>query len=246
MDFAFHKATSRGMLKHRTLDPMMAALLGGGIKCGDTYMQIKSTILPALALSLAACAHHAHGHMHHHDHAGASAVDHSDKLVRAATGHAVDNPFHPVRLLLSSEESAGDVTVYEFLLPPRSPGSPPHTHSLEDEYFFVVSGTLDVLSNGQVLRLNPGDFAALNRGHAHMFWNGSDAPTELIMITTGGSFETFMNGAGPRIAEAKPESAEDFGAVISQLAAEHGITISMEKMPVEAAEFYMPPSAAAE
>ena len=169
-----------------------------------------------------------------HDHRGASADHvhaHPDKLVVAGAGEAIENPFHPVRLLLSSEESSGDVTVYEFELPPRSPGSPPHTHTREDEYFYVVSGALSVMSGDEILSLYPGDFAALNRGNTHMFWNGSDETTRLIMTTTGGSFEGFMNDAGPRIAEAKPDSAEAAGAVIGQLAAEYGITIAPEKMP---------------
>ena len=206
-------------------------------------MKLTTAILPALALGLTACAHGMHPHENADEHAMTMAdqVDHPNKLVRAATGEMVDNPFHPVRLLLSNAESSGEVTIYEFLLPPESPGSPPHTHSLEDEYFYVLSGTLDVLSNGETLRLNPGDFAALTRGHAHMFWNGSDTPTELIMTTTGNSFEAFMKSAGPRIAEARPANAEEAGAVIGQLAAEHGIIISMDQMPAEAAPFYAPP-----
>ncbi|MEQ9316958.1 MAG: cupin domain-containing protein [Henriciella sp.] len=207
-------------------------------------MKLSQFILPVAGLALAACAHadgheghHSHGEHHSHD-AGA---EHADKLVRAETGASVENPFHPIRLLLSSEESSGEVTIYEFILPPNSPGSPPHTHTLEDEYFYIVSGTLDVLSNGEVLRLNPGDFAALNRGHTHMFWNGSDGETELVMMTTGSSFEAFMAGASPAIAEAQPKSPEEFGAVIGQLAAAHGISITMEKMPAEAAPYYGPP-----
>ena len=206
-------------------------------------MKLTTEILPALAFGLAACAHGAHPHEHADDHAMTISdhADHPDKLVRAAKGEMVDNPFHPVRLLLSNAESAGEVTIYEFLLPPKSPGSPPHTHSLEDEYFYVLSGTLDVLSNGETLRLKPGDFAALNRGHAHMFWNGSDTPTELLMTTTGSSFEAFIASAAPRIAEARPANAEEAGAVIGQLAAEHGIIISMDQMPEAAAPFYAPP-----
>ncbi len=179
-----------------------------------------------------------------HDHTGAMAgYVHAlpDKLVVSGAGDEIENPFHPVRLLLSSEESVGDVTVYEFELPPRSPGSPPHTHTREDEYFYIISGALSVMTGDQILSLYPGDFAALNRGNTHMFWNASDETTRLIMTTTGGSFEGFMNKAGPRIAEAKPDSAEAAGAVIGELAAEYGITISMEKMPPEAAPFYMPP-----
>ncbi|HAE93302.1 cupin domain-containing protein [Hyphomonas atlantica] len=198
--------------------------------------------LSGATIALAACASAEPGHHHNPDGTHAEGVHaHPDKLVVAGAGKTVENPFHPVRLLLSSEESAGDVTVYEFELPPRSPGSPPHTHTLEDEYFYVTEGVLSVMSGDQILSLYPGDFAALNRGNTHMFWNASDKTTKLIMTTTGGSFEEFMASAAPRIADAQPDSAEAAGAVIGQLAAEHGIMISMEKMPEAAAPFYAPP-----
>ncbi|MEE2922228.1 MAG: cupin domain-containing protein [Pseudomonadota bacterium] len=208
-------------------------------------MQLKPALMGAAILALPACmtgSHdHGHGHPHMHGPDGAMLHAHQDKIVVDGAGDEVDNPFHPIRLLLSSEETAGDVTVYEFVLPPRSPGSPPHTHTREDEYFYVVSGVLTIMSGEQIQSLYPGDFAALNRGNTHMFWNASDETTKLIMTTTGGSFEGFMNSVAPRLAEAKPDSAEAAGAVIGQLASEYGITIAMEKMPPEAAPFYGPP-----
>lgn len=169
-----------------------------------------------------------------------TASAHPDKVVREGEGEAVPTPFHPVFLLLSAEENEGGVTVYEFEVPPHSPGSPPHTHSQEDEYFFVTSGELSVLSGSEVLTLQEGDFAALNRGNAHMFWNASDAPVRMIMMTTGGSFEQFMASVAPVLATASPADAAEAGAVIGALAAEHGITISMEMMPAEAAALYAP------
>lgn len=190
------------------------------------------------AFGLVACAH-AEGHGH--DHPAEASADRPNKLVRDDAGAPVDNPFHPIKLLLSSEDSAGEVTIYEFLVPPNSPGSPPHTHTLEDEYFYILSGTLDVLSDEDVIRLGPGDFASLNRGHTHMFWNGSDIPVEFVLMTTGSSFEAFMQSVNPRLAEARPGSPEEIGAVIGALAAEHGIAITMEKMPEEAAPYYLPP-----
>lgn len=198
---------------------------------------IKNLAIGGLLLWLGSCATPGHSHMdggEEHTHS------HDNVVVRAGAGDTVDNPFHPVKLILSHADSASDITVYEFTLPPRSPGSPPHTHTLEDEYFYVVEGELSALSGEDVLTLAPGDFAALNRGTAHMFWNGSEQTTRLIMMTTGASFEAFLEGAGPRLAEAQPASPEAAGAVLGQLAAEHGITISMEKMPPEAAPIYMP------
>ncbi|MHA7899113.1 MAG: cupin domain-containing protein [Henriciella sp.] len=171
-----------------------------------------------------------------HEHGDAEALP--NKIVPAGTAPEVANPFHPVRLMLSSEETAGEVTLYEFEVPAQSAGSPPHTHTLEDEYFFILSGTLDVLVDGQVSQLSEGDFAALTRGHTHMFWNGSDAPVRLLMATTGASFEAFMGSVAPRLADAQPEGPQEAGAVIGALAAEHGITITMEDMPAEAAPYY--------
>ena len=161
-----------------------------------------------------------------------------DKVVRAGEGAAVENPFHPITLLLSKAENEGAVTVYEFEVPAQSPGSPPHTHANEDEYFLIVEGELSVMSGDTVTTLGPGDFAALNRGNTHMFWNAGDAPVRLIMTTTGGSFEEFMASVAPTLAEAKPADAMAAGAVLGQLAAEHGITIAMDQMPEEAAPFY--------
>lgn len=170
----------------------------------------------------------------------AAAFAHPDKVVRDGEGTSVPTPFHPVFLLLSAEENEGGVSVYEFEVPAHSPGSPPHTHSNEDEYFYVTAGELSVLSGDEILILNEGDFAALNRGNAHMFWNAGDEPVRMIMVTTGGSFENFMAQVAPALAEAAPSGAAEAGAVIGALAAEHGIIISMDMMPSEAAPYYAP------
>lgn len=171
--------------------------------------------------------------------AEAGGVPLENRIVRHGEGVVVNNPFHPATLLLASRESQGDLTIYEFLLPPRSPGSPPHTHTREDEYFYVVSGQLNILSGSETKVLNPGDFAALNRGNAHMFWNGGDVDARLIMATGGGSFEAFMADAAAVVEAAKPQTQEDFGAAIGRHAAAHGIYISMDQMPPEAAPYYL-------
>ena len=49
-----------------------------------------------------------------------------------------------------------------------------------------------------------------------------------------------MASVAPVLATASPADAAEAGAVIGALAAEHGITISMEMMPAEAAALYAP------
>jgi len=165
-------------------------------------------------------------------------LDYPDLITSVDEAGEISNPFHPIKLLLSKDQSAGAVTFYEFILPPESAGSPPHTHALEDEYFFVTSGTLDVMSGNKIMKLKAGGFASLNRGHTHMFWNSGLESVTLIMATTGGTFEEFIAGVAPTMAEEKPANAQEAGAIVGRLAAEHGIEISMEKMPKDAAKFY--------
>ena len=203
---------------------------------------MKNLLVPlAGALLFAGCAAGQSPATAPHSPSGSDHVHHADVLVRKGTGNDVANPFHPISLLLSHAENTGEVTIFEFVLPPRSPGSPPHTHSGEDEYFYVTEGQLSVLSGDEIVVLESGDFAALNRGNTHMFWNASNQTTRLIMITTGASFEAFISGVGPALAEAQPASPEAAGAVIGQMAAKYGITISMDRMPPEAAPYYAPP-----
>ena len=152
----------------------------------------------------------------------------------------IEQPFVPTRSMLRSGESASGIVFHEFTLPPKSPGAPPHTHTDDEEFFYVVSGALDVMSGDTVTRLEEGDFAALLPGTPHMFWNASDQPVKAVMAAHGGHFEDFFDNVGAMLAEAKPASPAEAGPLIGKFAAERGIMIDMSLMPEEAAPFYTP------
>ena len=44
---------------------------------------------------------------------------------------------------------------------------PWHTHDHEDEMFFVLDGTLEVLQKDGLVRLNPGEFCVVEKGTQH-------------------------------------------------------------------------------
>jgi mannose-6-phosphate isomerase-like protein (cupin superfamily) len=44
---------------------------------------------------------------------------------------------------------------------------PWHIHDNEDELFFVLEGTLDVLEKEETVTLHPGEFCIVPRGHEH-------------------------------------------------------------------------------
>ncbi|MHA6287234.1 cupin domain-containing protein [Maricaulis sp. CAU 1757] len=168
--------------------------------------------------------------------------DHPPVIVPPGEGEAVGVPFHPVDKLLSEEDNADGLAFYEFRVPPQSAGAPPHTHTHEDEFFYVVSGTVSFLNGEEVVAGGPGTFAAMTRGHAHAFWNAGEDEAVMLVGVSAGEFETFFDAVAAEVAAAPPAGPEEMGALVGRLAAERGIEIRMDLLPDEAAELYgMPP-----
>jgi uncharacterized cupin superfamily protein len=64
-------------------------------------------------------------------------------------------------------------------------GSPVHTHSAEDEYSIVLSGTLTAQVGDEIVEAGPGAVVAKPRGVAHAFWNAGDEPVRFAVRSCG-------------------------------------------------------------
>jgi mannose-6-phosphate isomerase-like protein (cupin superfamily) len=94
--------------------------------------------------------------------------------------------------LLSSDQTGGAFGLVEHDLPARRLGSPVHTHADEDEYSYVVSGTLSALVGDEVIEAGPGEVVAKPRGIPHAFWNTADEPVVFVELITPGGFEDYF------------------------------------------------------
>ena len=70
------------------------------------------------------------------------------------------------------------------LLPPGRRTSPPHAHSHEEEFVFVLAGRPDVWVDGYLYRLTPGDAVAFpaETGVAHTFINNTQEDVRLLVV----------------------------------------------------------------
>ncbi|NNU17471.1 cupin domain-containing protein [Parvularcula sp. ZS-1/3] len=168
----------------------------------------------------------------------ASLALHDPKIVAPGEGEPVAVPFHPVFQLIGKGETESNATFYEFRVPPKTAGAPPHTHTKEDEFFYVLSGGVSLMNGDEITVAGPGTLAALTRGHLHAFWNAGDEEVVMLMATVGGEFEEFFDAVAMRLREEKPASPEAAGALVGQIAASKGITIDMSKVPAEARQLY--------
>ncbi len=80
----------------------------------------------------------------------------------------------------------------EALLGPGAQGPPPHFHEAMTDMFYVLEGTLSVLSGAEWHDLPAGSFVSVPPGNVHAFTNNSDAPVRFLNMSTPGGFETYM------------------------------------------------------
>ena len=57
---------------------------------------------------------------------------------------------------------------------------PPHTHTKQDEYIFVIDGRIDLLIDGRRTSAGTGDLVRMPRGIPHAFFNNSGEPVTAL------------------------------------------------------------------
>src|SRR5450759_1550034 len=107
--------------------------------------------------------------------------------------HRPDAPLIPgltASTRLTSAET-GSISLVEHLF---SPGVlvPPHTHTLEDEISYVVSGEIGFRSNGKEVTLAAGGYIVKPRGELHSMWNAGSTPARMIEIISPAGFEKYF------------------------------------------------------
>jgi quercetin dioxygenase-like cupin family protein len=85
---------------------------------------------------------------------------------------------HKVRLL-ETDESYG---LIEVTSPPKVPGPPAHYHKSEREFFLIVKGALDVMTDGVWQTMRAGSYLELPPGSVHTFINNT---AEDVVWVTG-------------------------------------------------------------
>jgi mannose-6-phosphate isomerase-like protein (cupin superfamily) len=75
---------------------------------------------------------------------------------------------------------------------PRALAAPLHRHHREDEYSYVLQGTLGALLGDEVVTAGSGTWVKKPRGQWHTFWNAGDTPCHIIEVISPGGFEDYF------------------------------------------------------
>jgi mannose-6-phosphate isomerase-like protein (cupin superfamily) len=98
-------------------------------------------------------------------------------------------------LKATEDTTGGGLVLLENLTAPGG-GPPPHIHTREDEFWYVIDGTFEIRIGNEVHALGPGGFAYAPRGTVHNFRNTADTPSRILVGFTPGGMGAFFREAG--------------------------------------------------
>jgi mannose-6-phosphate isomerase-like protein (cupin superfamily) len=97
-----------------------------------------------------------------------------------------------VRWKIDGEFTEGRFSVVHHPIAPKALAAPLHLHHNEDEYSYVLEGTLGALLGDEVLTAGPGSWVHKPRGQWHTFWNAGSEPCQIIEVISPAGFENFF------------------------------------------------------
>jgi mannose-6-phosphate isomerase-like protein (cupin superfamily) len=141
----------------------------------------------------------------------------------AGTGptHDVLGVTHTYKALAS--ETGGRISIWESVVPPGA-GAPHHSHTAEDEAFYVVEGeaTIEIEGQPQPLVIGAGGFVYSPRGEAHSFRNAGGGVLRMLVMCLPGGLERMFGEIGDATRGVRAPDPARIGAIT----AAHGVSIT--------------------
>jgi quercetin dioxygenase-like cupin family protein len=92
------------------------------------------------------------------------------------------------RIVADKSVTGGQCTFFETITAPGI-GPPLHSHVHEDEFFYVIAGTVKFSINGNIHIAHAGSFIAAPRGSVHTFVNIGQVPLRMFITVTPSGLE---------------------------------------------------------
>ncbi|MEI8407691.1 MULTISPECIES: cupin domain-containing protein [unclassified Kribbella] len=89
-----------------------------------------------------------------------------------------------VTLFADVPDTGGHLTSHRSIFKPGKEGAPPHLHQEASELFFVLTGSLRVLTGEDVITLTQGDFLVVPQNTPHAFEAAGSDDTEVLFVLT--------------------------------------------------------------
>jgi quercetin dioxygenase-like cupin family protein len=90
-----------------------------------------------------------------------------------------------ITIQVTSGETSNQFAVIELSIPPRFSGAPLHYHNHMPEYFFFLSGTVDLFLHDTWHPVTSGNNMIIPPGIVHGYRNTTDFPARFLIVAPG-------------------------------------------------------------
>jgi quercetin dioxygenase-like cupin family protein len=104
-------------------------------------------------------------------------------MLQSAPGQAINIGQMTIRYLRDGSASQ-EMGTFELTVPPGSNVPPPHSHSANDEFIYVLEGVLRYRVDEDERDLSAGQWMFTPRGSVHAFSNPHSAPARALVTNT--------------------------------------------------------------
>ncbi len=128
-------------------------------------------------------------------------------------------------ICLAGTDTGGAYCLLDVCLAPGI-GVPRHTHTREDETYYVLSGELKVEVGDQSFLLRPGDTLLAPRNIPHQLKNTGIAENRYLLVFSSAGFENFIDATAVTAPDGAPAPAQPPPVAVQnvmELAAGYGI-----------------------
>lgn len=112
-----------------------------------------------------------------------------------SAGDSVGDGSSPQRFVFraTTRETDGKRLTFDYYLQPGASVPAAHVHSIQEERFEVLEGTLTVIVAGEEILLHPGDVAVVPPGTSHQAFNRADTEMHaLVNVVPSGNLDMFF------------------------------------------------------
>jgi mannose-6-phosphate isomerase-like protein (cupin superfamily) len=152
-----------------------------------------------------------------------------ERLVHPGEGPTVDLDGVFVSRKIDADETGDRFSVVEHRIAPGSLAAPLHVHQNEDEFTYVLEGTLGAILGDELAIVTPGMWMLKPRGEWHAFWNAGVSLCRIVDVISPAGFEDYFREMAAAFEEADGGRAalERFAAVNER----YGLEMDFDSIP---------------
>ncbi|WP_231590805.1 cupin domain-containing protein [Hymenobacter terrenus] len=124
-------------------------------------------------------------------------------IIEAGEGGFVNLGGLGVNWKIDGEHTSGRFAVVHHPIPPRTLAAHLHYHHREDEYSYVLEGTMGALLGEEVVLAEMGSWVFKPRGQWHTFWNAGASPCTVIELISPAGFENYFRELAAAVGDAE-------------------------------------------